>query len=273
MQPIIVSGAADYTVIQKVGEFPNFIVYICRLADGTECLFKIASDASKNGLLDREAFTLTCLQTEMNRRDDEYRRKSGGDKGLGFKHCIPQLVDSFIAKTQSGRRANVISVYGAETILELVPLQQWRTRENKRIDPKSSAWIMGRLLKIFTLTHPGGIAASKVNGESILINPARHHVSIFDWTEAVLHEGKLPQKIAQKEIAAAAREVILALGGNLESKTLPDSDQLTDNRYATMLFGFASGLISDPFKAGEEFYGLLDDLWGKSFHPFTIHSL
>jgi hypothetical protein len=271
MKPIIVSGAADYTVTQKVGVFPNFTVYVCRLADGTEGLLKIANEVSHNGLLDREAYVLNILAEEMTQRDVEYKKRTGADKGLGFDRCIPRLIESFVTNSQSGRRLNILSFYGSKRVSEWVPLQQWRTREKVRIDAKSSAWIMGRLLKIFTLIHPAGIEIGSLSGQNILVHPENHHVTLFDWTGAVSHIGAVPKRKAADEISRAAHEVIVALGGDWETRSLPPSDQLPDNRYATMLFDLERGRYSDSFKAGQEFYELLNDLWEKSFHPFTTH--
>ena len=273
MQSVVIQGKAEYVVTQLVGKFPDFNVYICQSKEGIEYLLKIAREQSVNGLLDREAFILAALAEEMSERDEVFKRETGSEHGHGYRRCIPSLVETFVAKTQSNRRVNVLSIYGADSMRDLVPLLQYRTREKVCIDPKTSAWIMGRLLKILTLTQPFGVTLGALDGENIVINSSKHHVTLFDWTRATLTPGALSTKTAKAEIAAAACEVILALGGNLEEKRLPESPQLADTRYADMLFSFASGGSSNPFTAGAQFYELLDQLWESGFHKFTTHPI
>ncbi len=156
---------------------------------------------------------------------------------------------------------------------ELVPIGQWRARELVRLDPKSSAWIMGRLLKIFTLTHPMGVSVGKINGGNILVNPIEHHVVFFDWTRARQSDGPVSGRVAREEISQAARQVILALGGNPVTGELPSHEQLPDARYASLLTAFVDKEVDDAFTAGSKFYTLLDELWEKEFHPFTTHPI
>ena len=270
MHQVVKGNVADYAIVKRVGETPGYTVYIvANVSTGEEFLLKIAPDVTGNGLLDREAFLLAELRTEIERRNAEYKSRSKTDYGLGFQRCFPRLVESFVSAEQGGRRINIIAIAGASSMTELVPIEQWRTRERARIDPKSSAWIMGRLLKIFTLTHPMGVEVGKIDGGNILVNPEEHHVVLFDWTQARFHEGSLPEKVAREEISRAAKAVVLALGGNPKPGELPESEQLTDDRYAAFLKRCVGRKMADPFEAGKEFYKLLGELWEQSFHPFT----
>lgn len=270
MGQIIHSKTTDYAVLQLVGKTPDYNVYIVQdQADDQEYLLKIAADATRNGLLDREAFLLQDIREEIERRNDGHKRRNKTDHGLGYQRCYPRLAQSFLVPEQGNRRANIIAIYGTESVSDLVPIEQWRTREQVRLDPKSSAWIMGRLLKIFTLSHPFGIEMGKINGGNILVNPHEHHVVLFDWTHARHHDGVLSSKIARREIADATKQVVLALGGDLETGKLPPSDQLTDSRYEDYLRQLAAGRHTDPVSTGAEFYELIGDMWESAFHPFT----
>ena len=274
MQPVTVTGSVPYIAVKRLGEFPNFTVYACRATGyDSELLLKISSSVTGNGTLDREAFLLRELAVEMQRADDGYRKETNHKSGLGFNRCFPTLVDSFTVAEQGGRRVNIISIYGARQVTDLTPLEQWRTREKRHLDPKSSAWIMGRLFKIFTLTHPFGLAVGQVTGGNILINAEEHHVCFFDWSQARHYGGSLPENVAKEEISLAATAVFLALGGDLVTGKLPESEQLQDDRYARFLKRCIDKQVADAFRAGKEFYELLDELWEKSFHPFTTYHL
>ncbi len=274
MGRIIRSETADYIVRELVGETEFYRVYI--VVDSKtrqELMLKIAPNAIGNGGLDREAFTLREIDAEIVRVNSKYKEKNHTEHGLGFQRCFPRLVESFLVPEQGNRRVNVIAIFGAKQATDLVPLEQWRTREKRRIDPKSSAWIMGRLLKIFTLTHPLGVSVGKINGGNILVNPKEHHLVFFDWSQARHHDGQVPTAVAREEISAAATQVILALGGNPKNGVLPGSDQLPDNRYTDLLATFAKKKVSDPFTAGQDFYQLLHEMWESEFHPFTTFPL
>ncbi len=268
------SKLANYDLLGLIGETADYRVYAayCK-SDRREYFLKIASTTAHNGMLEREAFVLRDLRSEMEEINRRYKRSSGSKKGLGYKRCFPELIDTFISSEQGNRRVNIIAIYGAESIKDLVPIEQWRTREHKRIDPKSSAWMMGRLLKILTFTNINGVVNEKINGGNILVNPFEHHVALFDWTQARYVNGTVPKKIIKHEIMQAAQQVVLALGGDLQTGALPQSDQLVDNRYADFLKQLMDGKISNSDHAGEKFYLLLEDIWEKEFHPFTTHNI
>lgn len=274
MRHTIRSPTMAYEIGALIGRTADYSVYLATGSDDDrEYLLKIATDAGRNGLLDREAFLLRDLHTEIARRDEAYQRDRGAEKRLGYHRCVPLLADSFVVPEQGNRRVNLTSVYGTEPLSELVPLEQWRTRERVRLDPKTSAWIMGRLLKILTLTHPFGVAVGKIDGGNILVNPAEHHVTFFDWTRAHRHTEPLPAKVARDELAAIATHTMLALGGNPGTGELPGSEQLPDSRFADFLQQLIDGKRTNPIATGAEFYELVDDLWERGFHPFTTHPL
>lgn len=270
MTQVIHSATSDYAVQRLVGRTPVYNVYTAvQESTGYECLLKIAASVGENGLLDREALILREIHGVVTRIEAEHQRNEGAGKNLGYEYCFPRLQESFLVPEQGNRRVNIVSVHGVREIADLVPLEQWRTRQRVRIDPKSSAWIMGRLLKIFTLTHSLGVAAGKINGGNILINPNEHHVMLFDWTGAQHEGGLLSPEVAGEEISQAARAVFTALGGDLETGTLPTHEQLPDSRYVEFLKQLVDKQTSDSFSAMARLYRLLDEMWERSFHPFT----
>lgn len=274
MSHVIRSPTTTYEVGQLLGRTPAYAVYLVQAVDSQhEYLLKIATDVRHNGLLDREAFLLGEVWREIGRRDAVHAAETNESKRLGYHRCFPQLVESFLVPAQGNRRVSIIAIHGNEPFSSLVPIEQWRTREQVRLDPKSSAWIMGRLLKILTLTQPFGVAIGRLDGSNVLVNPVEQHLTVFDWTAARHHSGGLPLETARKEISAVATQVWFALGGDLETDSLPQSDQLPDRRYAEFLKRLMDSRVSDPVLAGVDFYELIRELWGRSFHQFTTYPL
>jgi hypothetical protein len=159
-----------------------------------------------------------------------------------------------------------------EQVMELAPLERIASRENTRVDPRTSAWIMGKLLKLLTFTHDHGVT-STITGENILINKNEHFVALFDWSNSLQREEPLSGHVAAGEIAAAAKEVIKALGGNPDTGELPQDDQLPDVRYEAFLWNLACEKQDNAHEAHQGFYRLVDELWPKGFHPYAAYPL
>lgn len=269
MGDVIRSPTTTYTVNKALARGSAHNVYLVSdEKDGGWFMLRVSLDIPGNGRLDREALILKDIEAEVERiRSTEMPGSTGG--ALRYEKCFPRLRESFLFKEQGNRRINIIEIPDTEMVSNLVPIEQWRTRERVFIDPKSSAWLMGRLLKVFTLTHPIGISVGKINGGNILVNPEKHRAIFFDWTEAHQYEKYVPPEKVGEEIAQAATQVFIALGGNLATGILPPSDQLLDTQYAELLLEFMSGRERDPDKAAQRFYKLVRAMWVEEFHPFT----
>lgn len=244
------------------------VYFVTDEADGAWYMLKVSPDIPGNGRLEREALVLKDIQAEVKRilATEKLDAQNGG---LCYEKCFPRLRESFLFTEQGNRRINIVEIPDTNSVKDLCPLEQWRTRSHVRIDPKTSAWLMGRLLKVFTLTHPLGVSVGKIDGGNILVNPEKRRAIFFDWTEAYQYDKYVPPEKVGEEIAAAATQVFLALGGNVGRGTLPESDQLTDDRYAELLLQFMSGAERDPDKAALRFYKLVREMWEFSIHPFT----
>ena len=273
MRQIIRSPTTEYSIANReksrLAQSATCTVYLVTdEADGQWYMLKVSTDIAGNGLLDREALVLKDIETEVN-RILATEKPGTADGGLHYEKCFPRLRESFLFTEQGNRRINVIEIPATDSVKDLIPIEQWRTREQVRIDPKSSAWIMGRLLKVFTLTQPIGISVGKIDGGNILVNAKKHRAIFFDWTEAYQYEQYVPPEKVGEEIAHAATQVFLALGGSIAKGTLPHSAQLADTRYAELLVQFMSGAERDPDKAAVRFYTLVREIWNNEFHPFA----
>lgn len=267
------SPTAQYGVGEHLGGTEKFTLYECVLPNGNVGILKIATSVEYNGNLDREVYILQTMQEKAELIEIEAARVEPGKGELGYRHFFPALVESFIAPNQGNRRVSILSFSEVcEQLGDLVPLEHLASREHVRVDPKTSVWIMGKLLKMLDFAHSQGVSV-KIDGENILINRERHFVIIFDWSESTIESGEIQQVEATMEIHRAAKEVILALGGNPETGEIPADIQLEDDGYKKLLFSLASEHESNAGKAHEKFYKFVRSVWPSKFHPFTAYAL
>lgn len=263
-----------YTIGGQLGENERFRLYECTLPDNTTGIFKIASTVEQNGPLDREAYILDRLRREAEICEQLYAKENpGSGKILNYQICFPNLVETFTAKDQDNRRVIIMNfTHVPKDLKSIVPLGKYASHAFLRIDPRTSAWILGKLLKLLVFTHSLNISIGQVTSDNILIVPEKHFVTIFDWSLAST-SSKISSDIMREEIAKAATEVMLALGGNPENGYLPPSDQLVGNKYATRLYQLANGYEDNAREAHKNFYRLIRSLWPREFWPFTTYPL
>lgn len=271
---IVGAGGTEYKVGTLIGRNARFKVYEGSV-DANPCLLiKIATSIEENGSLDREAFLLDKMRKEATATEEAYAAIKK-DKGmLNYHFFFPDIVESITPADQGGRRVNVLSfAHIAKELVDLVPIEHLVLRDHVVIDPRTSAWIMGKLLKMLDFAHRQGISVGDLSGENILINREQHYVSVFDWSMASLSSEALSSHVIAGEISAAASEVILALGGNPENGEIPPDKQLEDQRYENFLKRLVGGRESNARKAGDEFYKLVWSMWPREFHPFTTYGI
>lgn len=266
--------ADRYTVGKQLGETEQFRIYECEFAEGKVGILKIATEVVFNGILDREAYILETLRNEAIRYEEAFAKENPGTKQmLNYQICFPNIIESFVADDQGGRRINIFNITHVDDDLSrLVPIAHITSRDRVRVDPRTSAWIMGKLLKLLAFAHDQGISIGQVTGENILVERDEHFVVIFDWSQADPN-ADLSSDIFAQEVAQAATEVIRVLGGDPVTGVLPEDEQLVDDRYATHLHELALGKKSNAFNAHRDFYKLIRSLWPREFHPFTSYNL
>jgi len=264
-----------YVVGDELGKDERFKLYQCTSESDQVCVLKIALSRGYNGFLDREAYLLTVMQKEAEELEEEYKSVNKTDKLLNYHFFFPRLVESFISAEQENCRITIISLaHVATSLSKLSPISHLRIRDNVRVDPRSSAWILGKLLKLLVFTHSQNISIGYLEAENILINREEHYVTIFDWTKAVIGNCAMPSVTTINEISRIANEVTLILGGNISTGKLPKDEQLTDKRYEDFLRNLLKG--KDGFTASEahkNFYKLIRSLWPTKFHNFNTHIL
>ncbi len=274
MNTISVSGKCDYLVGKPLGGNSRFSLYRASSSayPDQDFILKIAKTIAQNPLLEREAFILSIMNEEAKRLEEEYARVTEGKVLLNYQVGFPMLAETFLADSQDNRRV-IIASLSSENISNFVSLSMVRERDRVRVDPKTSAWIMGKLLKILAFCHNQNIINKNISGGNVLIERGGHLVTLYDWSTAAIHNEGIPIVDSQEEIKRAAREVIRVLGGNIVSGEIPSDEQLVDDKYQEFLIKLLGGSYSTAKEAHSRFYEVVEALWGRKFHSYASYPL
>jgi hypothetical protein len=274
MKEIFANGPNRYEADGLVAKAGKFRLYLCKqMETGRQCLFQLATQVADNGLLDRNAFILRELKAKADELEEEYAKvRVNANDLLNYALGFPELVDSFICQGYE-RRANVLAFRNIEKISQMVPLRNIVVKDHRRVDLRTSAWIMGKSLKLLAFAHSLGISVGRIDATNILIEPDQHYVVFFDLSDAVLYSEIVPVEIRCREIAEAAQTVIVILGGNLKTRTFSSQVEERVQPYVEYLWQLADGNQRDAQKVHAQFYELIDGLWERAFYAFTSHPI
>ncbi len=262
---LIKNNSQEYQVGKLVAKTQSYRLYLCSMPGAERTyLLQVAAEVAQNGDLDKAAYFLRSLLQNAEELEREFARlKTDPKEKLNYQLCFPELVDSFISDSQGGRRVNVLGFQNVPDVSTLVPLHNIIHKDHMRVDLKTSVWIMGKLLKILDFAHSAGISIGQLTPGNILIEPTNHYVVIFNWAKA--HEG-VTRDLCREEIRTAAQSVVQVLGG-IQEKSFRSTEAAT---YQLYLLGLMRNGERSAKQAHEEFYELVDGLWPRGYHPFTV---
>ncbi len=272
---ILGNGSRQYHIDDPandlVAKTDSYRLYLCSLNGGVEKthLLQIATEVAHNGDLDRAAYFLGVLGQHAENLEKEYACiKTDPNDMLNYQLCFPELVDSFVPEGQGDRRVNVLGFRSVDDVRQMVPLHNIVQRDHRRVDLRTSVWIMGKLLKILTFAHDAGMAVHDLSLGNILIEPERHYVVVFNWAAAEKHSEGVSGLMVREEIRGGAQSVIEVLGGS-DTETIPNDGDEQYERYADHLLELAHNGNRNADSAHRAFYALVDELWPRGYHPFT----
>jgi len=268
---LVKSKTHAYEVGAQVADSGKYRLYLCR-QDGTDRqgLLQIATDVKHNGALQRGAFFLRELKERSDELEAEYAKIKDNPKHfLNYDLGFPELVDSFVCQEQGGRQINILALRGIADLSRMVPITNITTKDRRRVDARTSAWIMGKSLKLLSFVHDAKISVGRMDGNNILIEPDEHYVVILDWSEARTSEA-ISRETRVQDISQAVKAVVTLLGGNTDSEMMPDD---VPEAYARVLLQFTAGIYPNAATAHQRFYELIDQLWERKFYPFTTQAL
>lgn len=257
----------EYEVGELVAECDEYRLRKCVLGD-RELLFQIATDQKHNPTLARSAWALKRLAGASDDIEAEYK-SIGGEGALNYDMGFPEVLESFVFAEQGSRQVNILGFRFVDKLGSVVPIVKL-PKQSLRVDLRTSAWILGKLLKTIMFAHDNRFEIGAVSCNNVLIQLDHHFVFVFDWSKVVLHDGPVPASIRRGEVKAAAQCAIKALGGDLE-RAREDEADLRYTKYVQLL---ATSGESDAGKAHQTFYEIVDGLcedpdsvWKKGFYP------
>jgi len=256
-----------------VRQTDDYRIYLCKQRGAKrDLLMQVPVDMAFNAALDRSAYILQQLAADAEDLEAEYARTHKGklNYGLGF----PEVVESFLLDAdQGGRRVNVLAFRNVDDVSRMVPLDNIITKDQQRVDPGTSAWVMGKALKTILFAHSRGFSMNQLDTVSILIEPEVHYVVPFDWLKAEAHADGVPADTSREDIKQAARSVIALMGGDHMTRSFPKGVASDYGDYTEYLLFLAGGGQHDASRAHKAFYALCDTIWEPKFHPFTSYPL
>lgn len=269
---ILRSSNAEYEVGLKAAETSAYRIYLCEeVASGQQYLLQIATSVEYSGGLDKAAFILSKLRATAS-EFEALHAEQGGKRLLSYERLFPQLIDSFVPEGQGRRRVNILGFSEVSDIKQMVPLSNLTTKDHLRVDLRSSAWILGRLLKLLAFAHGEGVSVGMLGGGNVLLEPSRHFAVVFDWSSAQTHPIQhVPRKNRVDDVANAAKTVFTSLGGDPQAADYPYLGSADDNdrRYIKLITSMMQRREGNAERAHQQLYSLIDEIYGRTFHPFT----
>lgn len=265
----IIYGPNVYEPQELVAQSSHYRLYACTQKGITgQRLLQIAATVEDNVLLERTALHLKQLEERAYEIEEEYALVNKDGKRLDYQLGVPELIDSFECLDQGGRAINILGFRNVEEISQVVPLANIRNKDKMQIDAKSSAWILGKLLKLLVFSHGEGFSPDPLDSNNILIEPVQHYVMVFNWSRIDITPAK-----RREDIARAAKTVIIAMGGDINSGSLPDDGVENFAQYREIVFRLASQEFASAIKAHEAFYAVVYNIWPRTYHNFTVKPL
>lgn len=264
---VLLNGASGaYDIVRNpLSTTPEARLYLAREEQSdTWRLVQVAASRAHNGALERAAFILSRLNETAEQFDAVYTKSHDGHR-LHYDRLYPRVVETGISPEQGSRRINIYALADIDDIRRVVSLAGLVRRQQLRVDVETSAWIMGRLLKMLAFVHGEGIENRYLTANNILLDPQEHFAVTLDWSNSFVHPAQVPADIATTDIGKAAHATLFALGGT-DDGAWPYEGHTP---YITLLRQMMAGKYTDADKASDVFYELVRAEYGKSFHPFT----
>src|SRR5581483_9153744 len=259
---ILSNGDRQYGVGDLVAETPLYRLYLCSTAGSNDIhLLQVAADVAHSGELDRAAYLIEYLVRYAGQLEEEYARVKGDPKDmLNYQFCLPQIIDTFVSAEQGDRRINILGFHNVDDARRMVPLHTIVHKDHRRVDLRTSVWIMGKLLKILTFVHDAGVSIGDISTGNILIEPDQHYVVVFNWADARKHQDGVPSSVVRREIANAAESVLSVLGATA-ANPVPYDGSAEFSIYLNHVLKLAADGDRSAEEAHRAFYALADRLW------------
>lgn len=245
----------NYEVGKLIGESSKFRVYLGD-NDGRQVVLKVAKTFEDGDYLAEEAGWFNILRSFII-EVAKMQAKSGKDSSH-YEWLFANLVSSFLEPSQNDRRINILEVVDTD-FGRLVPLPKLRAQTE--IDARTSVWVLGRFLKIYSFYELLAISGdnpttryANFSPGDYLIGPERHRLIYYN------HSGAMNDAVANNYVRAIAEFIL---------EWVVIEDDPTEKEYYQLIEDFAANGRSTCEEAHAELYRLIRKLWGIKYHPFT----
>lgn len=268
---VITGKSGNYEIVRQLGKGSSLNYHICRNEADEWQVLAIASTAEQNAVIDRTGYLLGRLNESSEECEKEFAEQTHSGRRIHYDWLFPLVVDEFTLHEQGERRVNILS-FPEVDLRKAFALEQL-IEKKQRVDLKTSAWIMGRLLKLLGFLHESNVL-TPVLISNFLLEPENHRLLMLNWADAVI--GDVPTPAQQCfTIKQAAECVLLLLGAKYNDGAWHYGYELEgdEGHYIQCLQSFHGGSYTDAFQAHTAFYDTVDSLWGRKYHPFTIYAI
>lgn len=271
---MVVTGEnANYEIVQKLGSTEYLSYYICTTSSAKDRwqILAIAAQIKHNVMIDRTTYLLKrlCEYSELYEQEFAKAPEHSGQR-IHYDWLFPQVMDEFTLYEQGERRVAIldfldVDLHKAFALMQLID-------KRKRVDLRTSAWIMGRFLKLLSFLHECDVSAPIIIS-NFLLEPQNHRLLMVNWTNGVLGENLTP---AQRcfAIKQAAESTLLLLDANYGNGRWHYDHKMEDceAEYIDCLASMHRGDFTDAIDAHIQFYATVEKLWGRAFYPFTTYN-
>lgn len=237
-------------------------------------LVMIANWPESNSVVDRHRRILETLQS----LGDEINSDTEGFKP-NYGAFVPRILDVIESED---KRLGVFMGYheSIESYKQLVPLSV--ALATVRVDMKTAAWILGKLLKLIDFVHACDFTVGLVDASNVFIETDKHGVFMMDFTAASEEPEDSEMRV---EVMRVAELIWWAIGGTDSGLPPHDSAVMTKDQhaeFAVMLKRLMTGSMM-AHEAHTLAYTLFDAIWPKTpmseapggmkrdFHPYTTY--
>lgn len=307
---MVVSGKhGRYAIVRKIASNGRLSYYSCTDSHSQMKILAVATSIENNAEIERIQFALKMLAEKSRNMEELYHLGTDPDADenirsegeavklaakqlyaealnvgkipesgrLHYDWLFPIVLDSFKLTDQGNRSVLVLDFLDVD-LKAATPFVQLSTN-NLRVDPKTSAWIMGRFLKLLGFLNVHDVQLP-LDGERFLLEPDTHRLLMLDWTQVSL-DSEMTEAQISYTIRKIAQTMLLLLGARRNPSDSNDwaydyfsSDEEEghkERKYLYHLMHLATAGCSNADIAHREFYKVVDSVWERKFHPFTTY--
>ena len=244
-----------YDVGELIGEAPKFRIYLGN-DNAKQVVIKVAKTFEDGDALAEEASWFRVLHAFIAQVADMQMTSNGTSSR--YEWLFANLTSSFLEPSQQDRRINILEVVDTD-FSQLIPLPKLRNKT--QIDVRTSIWILGRFLKIYSFYELLAVSGDnpviqyvEFSPGDYLIGPEKHRLIYYN------HSGTVVDVVANNYVKAITKFIL---------EWVVIENDIAEQKYRQLLEAFVVNGRETCEEAHAELYQLVQKLWGIQYHPFT----